>query len=54
MDSEKKILLGLLDDIKKLIEENEIEEGKLRFDATRAIVAPDFAKTEIEKSADKN
>ena len=39
MESDKKIMLGLLDDIKKLIDENETEDGKYRFDATRAIIA---------------
>lgn len=41
--------LGLLAEIHRLIEENGNADGTLRFDALRAMVALDFAKTEIEK-----
>ena len=42
-------ILGLLEEIHSLVEENGNADGTLRFDALRAIVALDFAKTEIEK-----
>lgn len=48
-------IYALLNEIKILIEENENEDGSFQFDAVRAMVALDFAKTEIEKTvADKN
>ena len=40
-------ILGLLEEIHSLVEENGNADGTLRFDALRAMV--DFAKTEIEK-----
>ena len=42
-------LLGLLDEIHSLVEENGNADGTLRFDTLRAIIALDFVKTEIEK-----
>lgn len=42
-------ILGLLEEIHNLVEENGNADGTLRFDALRAMVALDFAKTEIEK-----
>ena len=42
-------ILGLLEEIHSLVEENGNADGTLRFDALRAMVALDFAKTEIEK-----
>ena len=40
-------ILGLLEEIHNLVEENGNVDGTLRFDALRAMVALDFAKTEI-------
>lgn len=42
-------ILGLLEEIHNLVEENGNADGTLHFDAVRAMVALDFAKTEIEK-----
>ena len=42
-------ILGLLEERHNLVEENGNADGTLRFDALRAMVALDFAKTEIEK-----
>lgn len=42
-------ILGLLEEIHNLVEENGNVDGTLRFDTLRAMVALDFAKTEIEK-----
>ena len=42
-------ILGLLEEIHSLVEENGNADGTLRFDALRAMVALDFAKTEIER-----
>ena len=41
-------ILGLLEEIHSLVEENGNADGTLRFDALRAMVALDFAKTEID------
>lgn len=48
--SEKDKIYELLKDIQELIEENMDEDGSFRFDFLRAVVALDFAKTEIEKT----
>lgn len=50
MDINKDKLLEMLDDIRKVIVENEKPDGSLGIDATRAMVVLDFAKTEIEKT----
>ena len=50
MKADKERLNGLLEEIRELIEENEKEDGTFRFDLVRAVVALDFAKTEIEKT----
>lgn len=50
MDTDKEKLDTLLEEIRDLIKENEKEDGTYRFDIVRAIVALDFAKTEIEKT----
>ena len=47
---EKDKIYELLKDIQELIEENMNEDGSVRFDFLRAVVALDFAKTEIEKT----
>lgn len=43
-------MFGLLTDIRSLIEGNGNPDGTFRFDTLRAIIALDFAKTEIEKT----
>lgn len=48
--SNKEKLYELLKQIQTLIEENENEDGTFRFDSLRAVVALDFAKTEIAKT----
>lgn len=52
-DSDKEKVYALLNEIKALIEENE-EDGTFRFDSVRAMIALDFAKTEIIRSVEKN
>ena len=49
-DSNKDKIYELLEQINMLIKENENEDGSFRFDSLRAVVALDFAKTEIEKA----
>lgn len=53
-DSDKEKVYALLNEIKTLIEENEKEDGTFRFDSVRAMIALDFAKTEIMRSVEKN
>lgn len=53
MNYDKERLNKLIDDIKNLVEQNETEDGGFLFDVMRAIVALDFAKTEIEKTIQK-
>lgn len=53
-DSDKEKVYALLNEIKALIEENEEEDGTFRFDSVRAMIALDFAKTEIIRSVEKN
>ncbi len=50
MDVNKERLNMLLRKIEILIKENENEDGTFRFDIVKAVVALDFAKTEIEKT----
>lgn len=50
MDVNKERLNMLLREIETLIKENENEDGTFRFDIVKAVVALDFAKTEIEKT----
>ncbi len=50
MEANKEKLNTLLKEIKNLIENNENEDGTYRFDVVKAIVALDFAKTEVEKT----
>lgn len=50
MDVNKERLSMLLREIETLIKENENEDGTFRFDIVKAVVALDFAKTEIEKT----
>ncbi len=53
-DSDKEKIYALLNEIKALIEGNEKEDGTFRFDSVRAMIALDFAKTEIMRSVEKN
>lgn len=53
MGSEKEKLYKCLEEIRELIDRNGNEDGTCRFDAVRAQVALDFARTEIEKSVKK-
>lgn len=53
MNPSKEQLLEKVEVLRRLIEENSTEDGDFRFDALRAIVALEFAQTEIEKSISK-
>ena len=53
MNPSKKQQLEKVEELRRLIEENSGEDGSFRFDALRAIVALEFAQTEIEKSISK-
>ncbi len=50
MNLQKEKLIDQLRQIERIIQENEKPDGTFRFDAVRAEIALDFAKTEIEKS----
>lgn len=50
MDFNKDTLLEVLEDIRKTIIESEKPDGSLKIDAKMAMVALDFARTEIKKS----
>jgi len=50
LEANKERLETLLREIETLVRENENEDGSYRFDIVRAVVALDFAKTQIEKS----
>lgn len=52
--SEHEKIYTLLDEIRTLVEENELEDGTFRFDPVRALIALDFAKTEIARTIDKS
>ena len=43
--TEREKIYTLLDEIRALVEENELEDGTFRFDPVRALIALDFAKT---------
>ena len=49
MEADKEMLNRLLNEIQELVRENENEDGTYRFDLLKAVIALDFAKTEIEK-----
>lgn len=51
--SEREKIYTLLNEIKALVEENERDDGTFRFDPVRALIALDFAKTEIARTIDK-
>ena len=53
MDISKEKLLETLDDIRKLITENEKPDGSLGIDAVKAKIVLEFAKSEIEKTVSK-
>ena len=50
MDFNKDTLLEVIEDICKIIIESENPDGSLKIDAKMAMVALDFARTEIKKS----
>lgn len=50
MEANRETLEALIKDIQTIIKENENEDGSFRFDLMKAVVALDFAKTEIEKT----
>ena len=50
MEADKEMLNRLLNEIQELVKENENEDGTYRFDFLKAVIALDFAKTEIEKA----
>lgn len=54
MGSNKEKIYELLSEIDALIKDNETEDGAFRFDEVKAIVALDFAKTQIEKTLVKD
>ena len=51
--SEREKIYALLEEIRTLVEENEQEDGTFRFDSVRALIALDFAKTEIARTIDE-
>jgi len=53
MEITKDKLLETLDDIRKLIIDSEKPDDSLKIDAKMAMVALDFARTEIKKSISK-
>jgi len=53
MDFNKDTLLEVVEDIRKIITESENPDGSLKIDAKMAMVALDFARTEIKKSISK-
>ncbi len=53
MGSNKEKIYELLNEIEALIKNNETDDGTFRFDEVRAMVALDFARTEIEKTIEK-
>ena len=53
MSSNKEKIYELLNEIEALIKNNETEDGTFCFDEVRAMVALDFARTEIEKTVVK-
>ena len=53
MDFNKDTLLEVLEDIRKTIIESENPDGSLKIDAKMAMVALDFARTQIKKSISK-
>ena len=52
--TEREKIYALLDEIRTLVEENEKKDGTFRFDSVRALIALDFAKTEIERTIDSS
>lgn len=53
MGSNKEKIYELLNEIEALIKNNEADDGTFCFDEVRAMVALDFARTEIEKTVVK-
>ena len=53
MNTDKKTLLEILDDIRNIIEDNANEDGSLKIDMPKARLALEFAKTSVEKAVIK-
>ena len=53
MNADKQTLKRILQEIQDLIRENENANGTYNFDLLKAVVALDFAKTEIQKAVFK-
>lgn len=53
MEANKETLESLLSEIEALIREGKNADGSFKFDPVRAVIALDFAKTEIEKMLSK-
>lgn len=48
MNTDKEVLLQILDDIKSIIEDSANEDGSLKIDMLKARLALEFAKTSVE------
>lgn len=53
MNTDKKVLLEILDDIRGIIESNVNEDGSLKMDMLKARLALEFAKTSVEDAVIK-
>lgn len=50
MNADRETLNRIFQEIQDLIKENENADGTYNFDLLKAVIALDFAKTEIEKA----
>lgn len=50
MNTDKEILLQILDEIKIIIENNANDDGALKMDMLKARLALEFAKTSVEEA----
>lgn len=50
---EKEIIYALLEEIRMMIRENDLQDGTFRFDQKRVRIALEFAKLEIQESIRK-
>ena len=50
MGEDRKMIYGLLDEIRELVAGSENEDGTFRFDPLRVRIALEFTKSTIEKS----
>ena len=53
MNIDKENLYGVIDEIRRLISDNEKSDGSLGIDVVKAKVVLEFAKSEIEKTIRK-